>query len=110
LAVTATLFSLTAKADEALQTNIQVLLEGGTSGYFVHVGPSLKKILNERSVQAKRCSIEVVAGDVSLGDGSATEHAIIRCPNVDNLGIRIQRMVGQQQAHILGYWTTDHAV
>jgi len=87
-----------------LASEIIKLIETGKNVFFVHVGEStLNKLVSRRGI-IKECSIIIESGDIDvIGNGEATNIAYIRCPEKENLGLRI-KIDDSNNYHVLGFW------
>ncbi|WP_299942697.1 hypothetical protein [uncultured Microbulbifer sp.] len=98
--------SSSALSDQALSTAVRSLLESGSTDSFVHVGNSTQSEFNKRRSIGSSCTLSILEGDAKqpIGDGSASNHALITCPGFRALGIRIKPEQSGKY-HILGYWS-----
>ncbi|WHI50179.1 hypothetical protein P3339_17255 [Microbulbifer sp. MLAF003] len=98
--------SSSASSDQALSTTVRSLLEFGSTDSFVHVGNSTQAEFNKRRSIASSCALNILEGDAKqpIGDGSASNRALIICPGFRTLGIRLKPEESGKY-HILGYWS-----
>ncbi|WNZ57609.1 hypothetical protein QT397_09780 [Microbulbifer sp. MKSA007] len=102
------LFALSSSAlsYQTFSTAVRSLLESGSTDSFVHVGNRTQSEFNKRQSISSLCTLNILEGDAKqpIGDGSATNHALITCPGFKALGIRLKPEESGKY-HILGYWS-----
>ncbi|WP_157953922.1 hypothetical protein [Microbulbifer sp. A4B17] len=101
-----TALSSSALSYQALSTAVRSLLESGSTDSFVHVRNSTHSEFNKRRNIGSLCTLNILEGDAKqpIGDGNASNHALITCPGFRALGIRLKPEESGKY-HILGYWS-----
>lgn len=99
-------FSISAGID--ISSEIKKLIANGSNPFFVHIGNSTKQTLIKRAKSIKNCIIKIKKNDAPkpIGNGNATEHAIISCAGHSTIGLRLKQEVNNKY-HILGFWSIN---
>lgn len=75
---------------------------------IINLSGSLKnKLLSMNEYFNPSCYTQVLSGDSSIGNNTASHHIYIICDTQKKIGIRLKFDEGNNAFHILGFWTTS---
>ena len=94
--------SISVFAESEAGKAVRGLLSGDHSN-IEHVGPGLFAKIESLP---DNCEIKVISGDVSppIGDGKASDHAVVECSDSEVLGLRLEQLEGGK-FRVLGFWS-----